>query len=218
MSGPSRSERAVQIKICGITSSADALDAVECGADALGFNLFRGSRRFVDLNAAAQWIRRLPAKIPRVAVLVSPTWDEAMTTLNSQLFHSLQLHGDESPEFCRRLAQAGIQFTKALPVAGEESLLQPADFSTPRILLDSRSPEGFGGTGLSFPWSLARRFIADHPDFQVILAGGLTPENVVEAINTAQPVGVDVTSGVEASIGRKDRRRLAAFISAARGR
>jgi phosphoribosylanthranilate isomerase len=217
MFGPSRSDRAVQIKICGITNSADAIDAVECGADALGFNLFQGSRRFVDLNAVAKWIPQLPGGIPKVAVMVSPSWDEAMNAVHSRLFDSLQLHGDESPEFCRKLTHAGVQFTKALPITGENSLIQFTDFHTPSILLDSRSAEGFGGTGRSFPWSLAYRFIADHPHFRVILAGGLTPENVVEAIATAQPAGVDVTSGVEASVGRKDRRRLAAFISAARG-
>src|SRR4029077_3107508 len=105
-------------------------------------------------------------------------------------------------------------FTKALPMRDETSLRQPTGYSTDSILLDSGTTAGFGGSGQTFPWSLARQFIEANPEFRVILAGGLTAQNVAEAIAIADPAGVDVTSGVEASSGRKDRAHLRAFISA----
>lgn len=214
MTSGNRKARAVEIKICGITNPDDARDAIECGADALGFNLFPGSKRFVELKSAAEWIRKLPHGVHKIAVMVNPTWNEAMNAARSDLFDCLQLHGDETPEFCRRLAQASIRFTKALAMIDESSVAQSTDFSTISILLDSRSPQGFGGTGRAFPWSLARRFIKSHPEFRVTLAGGLTPENVRDAIAAVNPAGVDVTSGVEADFGRKDRCLVEAFIAA----
>lgn len=211
-SGPLRS---VQIKICGITNLSDATEAIECGAHALGFNLFPGSRRFIEIESTANWISQLPSGIRKVAVLVNPTWDEAVTIARLPFFDSLQLHGDESPEFCRKLADCGITFTKAIRMVDEMSLEQQTDFGTRSFLLDSGSAKGFGGTGQTFPWSLARRFADAHPDSEIILAGGLTSENVRQAIAMVRPAGVDATSGVEATFGRKDHALLKAFISAA---
>ena len=216
MSQESRRGGSVQIKICGITNLSDALDSIELGADALGFNLYPGSRRFVDIETASVWIAKLPSSIRRVAVLVNATVEQAMNIAHLPFIDSLQLHGKESAEFCAELANAGVVFTKALAMRDESSLRQPTSFSTDSILLDSGSPAGFGGSGQPFPWSLARRFIEEHPRFEVILAGGLTAENVGHAIDLVGPAGVDVTSGVEATFGRKDRARLQAFISAAR--
>jgi phosphoribosylanthranilate isomerase len=216
MSRQSRRTRSVQIKICGITNPTDALDSIELGADALGFNLYPASRRFVDIQSASEWISKLPGTIGKVAVLVNPTIEQAVSVAQLPFIDSLQLHGNESPEFCAGLAQRGISFTKALPMRDETSLRQPTSFSTNSILLDSGTASGFGGSGQTFPWSLARRFVEVHPDFRVILAGGLTAENVAEAIEIVGPAGIDVTSGVEATFGRKDRGRLHAFISAAR--
>jgi phosphoribosylanthranilate isomerase len=212
----SRGPASIQIKICGITNPSDATAAMECGADVLGFNFFRGSKRYVDLASNRHWMEELSPQMPKVAILVNPTWDEAIQFARLPFVHCLQLHGSESPEFCQRLAQAGVCFIKAVPVANEESLQQAVGFSTRRILLDSSSAAGFGGTGRTFPWLLAQRFIKDYPDFEVILAGGLTSENVVEAITVVRPFGIDVTTGVEAVPGRKDRQRLQAFIAAAR--
>ena len=206
----------MKIKICGLTNLEDAVHAIECGADALGFNLFPGSRRYVEVESAAHWLRQLPASTPKVAVLVNPSLSEATGIAQLGLFDNLQLHGDESAELCEQLARRKISFIKALPMVDKESAQQPTNFSTAEVLLDSLSAAGFGGTGQSFPWSLARRFVERHPELRVILAGGLTPENVGEAIASARPYGVDVTSGVEAGIGRKDRAHLTAFIAAAR--
>src|SRR2546421_4181891 len=192
----------LRIKICGLTTPQDAIAAIECGADALGFNFFPGSKRYVGLET--EWIRHLPGKVDGIAVLVNPTWSEAKTTAASSGITALQLHGSESPEFCQRLKEAGIRFEKALPVSGVESLVNVPDFFTRTILLDSSAAGEFGGSGRTFPWEIARRFIENNPHLQVVLAGGLTPENVAEALIAVRPFGVDVTTGVEAAPGRTD--------------
>jgi phosphoribosylanthranilate isomerase len=122
----------------------------------------------------------------------------------------------ETPEFCRRLMENGIRFEKALPVTGPDSLANIPDFFTPSVLLDSGGAGEFGGSGRTFPWDIARDFVLAHSHLRVILAGGLTPENVAEAVATVRPFGVDVTSGVESSPGCKDHARLRDFIAAAR--
>lgn len=212
-----RTAQPVFVKICGITNLDDALRAIDCGTDALGFNLYPGSKRFVDLDQALEWIAPIPPGVDKIAVMVDPAFEEAFHTARLDVFDSLQLHGNESPELCRDLAEAGISFTKALPMRDEKSLDQPTEFFTKSVLLDSATSQGFGGTGRTFPWSIARRFVQAHPELRVILAGGLTPENVGDAIATVRPAGVDVTSGVEAEIGRKEPERLRAFIAAAKG-
>jgi phosphoribosylanthranilate isomerase len=204
----------LRIKICGLTTPQDALVAIDFGADALGFNFFAGSKRFVGSNVA--WIGDLPGNVEKVAVVVNPSCEEAMAIAETPGITALQLHGAETPEFCRRLRAAGIPFEKALPVPGAESLVNVPDFATDTVLLDSTEAGDFGGSGRTFPWDLARNFVEANPHLHVILAGGLTPENVAEAIAVVRPFGVDVTTGVEAGPGRKDHGRLRAFIAVAR--
>jgi len=204
----------LRVKICGLTTPQDAAAAIEFGADALGFNFFPGSKRYV--GKSVDWIQDLPGTAEKIAILVDPSWDEAKRVAAVPGITGLQLHGYESPEFCGRLKDAGIRFEKALPVTGPDSLIDVPDFFTSRVLLDSSRAGEFGGSGRTFPWELARRFVEGNRQLQVILAGGLTPENVTEAIKTVRPFGVDVTTGVEASAGRKDRDRLRAFIRSAR--
>ena len=204
----------LRIKICGLTTRGDAEAAIEFGADALGFNFFSGSKRFV--GSAHDWIGNLPGNVEKLAVLVNPSWDEAKTIAGTTGVDALQLHGAETPEFCQRLQQEGIRFEKALPVSGTASLHELADFSTDTVLLDSSLADEFGGSGRTFPWQIARSFVEANPHLRVVLAGGLTPENVAEAVALVRPFGVDVTTGVEAAPGRKDYRRLEAFIAAAR--
>ena len=204
----------VRVKICGITNEADARSAIELGADALGFNLFPGSKRYLDIRSSQDWMARLPREIPKVAVLVNPTAAEAMELVALPFIDALQLHGTEPPEFCRILAEHGIPFAKAVPVSDEDSLDDLPSFFTDTILLDSSSRHGFGGSGEPFSWALGRRFVESHLDLKVILAGGLTPENVNDAISQVGPFAVDVTTGVESSPGRKDPARLRAFFAA----
>lgn len=204
----------LRIKICGLTTPQDAAAAIEFGADALGFNFFPGSKRYVGSEAA--WIAALPGNIEKLAIVVNPSWEQAKAIVGAAGITALQLHGTESPEFCRRLMEEGIRFEKALPVSGPDSLLNVPDFSTRTVLLDSSGAGVFGGSGRTFPWEIARIFIEVNPQLRVILAGGLNPENVADAVAAARPFGVDVTTGVEASPGCKDYTRLRAFISAAR--
>jgi len=204
----------LRVKICGLTTPQDAGAAIEFGADALGFNFFPGSKRYV--GKSVDWISDLPGTAERIAILVTPTFAEAKRAAAIPGITGLQLHGDETPEFCSRLKDDGIRFEKALPVTGPDSLIDVPDFCTSRVLLDSSNAGEFGGSGRTFPWELARRFVEANPQLQVILAGGLTPENVADAIKTVRPFGVDVTTGVEAAAGRKDHDLLRAFIRAAR--
>ena len=206
----------LRVKICGITNLEDAKASIAAGADALGFNCYVKSKRYVDLAAAGEWIARLPDHISRVAVVVDPTFAEAKAIATLPFISALQLHGRETPDFCRRLAAEGVRLSKALPATDAASLRDAALYSTQTIVLDSATADAFGGTGLTFDWRIAARFAEVHPASHVILAGGLTPENVSEAVAIARPYAVDVTSGVEASPGRKDYLLLRSFIDAAR--
>ncbi|HYJ04745.1 MAG TPA: phosphoribosylanthranilate isomerase [Chthoniobacterales bacterium] len=206
----------LRVKICGLTTPEDTDAAVEFGADALGFNFFPGSKRYLPIDAARDWIAALPAEIPKVGVLVNPSWEEAVRVSRLPGITALQLHGAETPDFCRRLAECGIGFAKALPVTTFDSVKNLPSFSTRTVLLDSSHAGEFGGSGRTFPWEIAREFVEANPQLRVVLAGGLTPENVVEAVAVVKPFAVDVTSGVESSAGRKDHERMRAFIVAAK--
>lgn len=190
--------------------------ASECGADAIGLNCFRWSKRYLDIGRAGDWLHDFPAEIIRVAIVVDADWREALEIAGLPYVDALQLHGSESPEFCARLAAAGIRFGKALPATSETRIAKPSAFSTDTIVLDSASHGTFGGTGKTFPWQIAREFVDEHRDARVILAGGLTPENVGDAVREVRPFGVDVTTGIESAPGRKDHARLKRFIDAAR--
>jgi phosphoribosylanthranilate isomerase len=208
-------EGRLRIKICGITNTVDALAAIDCGADALGFNFVPHSKRYLDINSAADWMATLPARAVRVAILADPSLEEAIRVAELPFIDALQLHGNESPALCQRLAEGGIRFAKAIPVSNKASLQNAALFHTSTIVLDSTSEGQFGGSGEAFPWGLARQFARAKPALKIVLAGGLTPENVGSAVAEARPFGVDVTTGVESSPGRKDHARMQAFVDAA---
>jgi len=209
-------QQRLRVKICGVTNADDARAAIDAGADAVGLNCYRGSKRFLDLRSNSEWIEKLPARIGKVAVLVNPSWAEAVAIAALPFITALQLHGQETPAFCRRLRAEGVTFSKAIPVRDDASLAGLLDYSTETVILDSERSGAFGGTGVAFPWAIARRFVETQPLFRVILAGGLSPENVAGAVALVRPFGVDVTSGVEAGPGFKDHQRLRSFIEAAR--
>jgi phosphoribosylanthranilate isomerase len=204
----------VFVKICGITNPADAEAIIVAGADALGFNFWPGSERYLEPRDAREWIRHLPNTITRVAVMVNPSPAYAKEIAAIDGIDCLQLHGAEPPEFCQSLLEAQITVWKAVPMVGQGMPLP--DFHTNRLLLDTAAGTKFGGTGIPFPWSWARDLIVANPAREFILAGGLNPENVAEAVNQALPFGVDVAGGVEALSGRKDIYRVRDFIAAAR--
>jgi phosphoribosylanthranilate isomerase len=204
------------VKICGITNEADARTAIQAGADALGLNLVPQSKRYIDIHAAKDWIAKLPEEACKVVVVADANWEDVCRIGRLPFVDALQLHGSEPPEFCRRLADAGIPFAKAVPVTGSKSLASLPNYFTDTIILDSGADAAFGGSGKTFPWKFAPEFVRHNPRMNVILAGGLTPENVAEAVKVVRPRGVDVTTGVEASPGRKDANLIRAFVEAVR--
>ena len=186
--------------------------AIDAGADALGFNFFRGSRRFISLEENRSWIASLVGQAFRVAVVVNATMEELTALRESGCFEAVQFHGTETPELC---ATIGFPiWIRAVRVQGEHSLAQALQFNTPNLLLDAWSDAAYGGTGRNVDWNSAARFAAAQPSRRVILAGGLNPGNVGNAIRAVRPHAVDVASGVETSPGRKNIRRIRDFVRA----
>lgn len=205
-------------KICGITTAEDALDCIEAGAGALGFNFYPPSPRSIRADGDLSWIVKLKADYPDVAfiaVVVNP--DEALLASLGTMacFDAIQFHGDESPGFCAAAGAHFPQWIKALRIRSESDLAPALAFETPWLLLDAAVPGTYGGSGHAVDWDLAARFVAAHPDKRVILAGGLNPSNVTEAASKVHPHAVDVASGVESSPGVKDPVKVRDFIAAA---
>jgi phosphoribosylanthranilate isomerase len=197
--------RDVRVKICGVTRLEDALAAARLGADAVGFNFWPGSKRYLAPAAAGEIVRQLPAGVVPFGVFVDPSREEAEAALAASGVAVAQLHGDEPPALCAALP---VPVVKALRVSDSNSLAALASYEVRAFLLDSASP-GYGGSGVTFDWSLAAQVAQVLP---VFLAGGLVPENVAAAVRTVRPLAVDVASGVEASPGVKDPTRMEAFI------
>lgn len=208
----------VAVKICGITRGDEAHAIVEAGADALGINFWPGSKRFIALADAAPWLRDLAGTVPRVAVTVNATDEELRAIHASGVIDWIQLHGDETPDRVRSLAREGLPVFKALGVRDASMLERAAAYDSPTLLLDAYAPGAYGGSGETMDWALGAEAVRRWPDRQIVLAGGLTPENVAEAVRQAGPAAVDVASGVESSPGRKDLEKVRAFIEATKTR
>jgi len=201
----------VKIKICGITNLADAQAAADAGADALGFIFYDKSPRCVTVQQAADISKQLNPFIMRVGVFVNAEEDFILSAMGKCQLSMLQFHGDEPPEFC---SQFGIMAMKAFRMRGTEILNELAKYPTDGYLLDAYSSSTLGGTGKTFNWDLAIE--AQKLGKPIFLSGGLTPENVAEAVRKVRPFAVDVSSGVESSPGRKDHAKVKAFVAAAR--
>ncbi len=204
------------VKICGFTRADQAEAAVSAGADALGINLWPRSKRFLPLDEAARWLPALRERTCLAAVVVNPPAALLDELVSSNLFHLIQLHGDETPEATARLMDRGVRVIKALPVSSEESLTAAGTYPCRDILLDASNPGTYGGGGTAFPWHLAARANKLFPEKRFILSGGLNPANVAQAIAEARPAAVDVASGVESAPGIKDPDQVHAFIQNAR--
>ncbi|MGI8572435.1 MAG: phosphoribosylanthranilate isomerase [Solirubrobacteraceae bacterium] len=197
-----------RIKFCGITTPSDAERAVAAGAWAIGLVLWPHSPRVCDTDTAAEIAAALKRRVEMVGVFVNPTLEEVAQAADAIGLTMVQLHGDEGPAFCSEAARrTGCKVIKAARVRGRADLQALASFHTDYHLLDSRAP----GSGQTFDWDIARSHRGSTP---VILSGGLTPENVADAIAAVRPFAVDVASGVERSPGRKDPRKLEAFAAA----
>ncbi len=204
-----------RIKICGITIEADAHAVIAAGADALGFNTWTGSRRYLDL-AAAEWVGGLPPFVTRVALLVDAPLDEAVRVALLPFIDAVQLHGNEDRAYCTALARHGRPIIKAIRLKSGSDLSQIGEFAAQHILIDAYVPGQFGGTGERADLAMVSKLRREFPLLRVVLAGGLTPENVGDAVRTVRPYAVDASSGVESEPGRKDSERLRAFVHAVR--
>ena len=200
------------VKICGIMSLPDAKCAIEAGADALGFIFYPRSPRFLDLEKASRLLRDLPRKMIKVGVFVDEPHEFLEHYLEELPLDYVQLHGHESPEYCSHVSSKVI---KGLRIRDRNDIMSVGEYRISYYLLDTFSNEEFGGTGKVFDWKIAleaKKVLAS----PIILSGGLTPENVAEAVEVVCPYGVDVSSGVEVSPGVKDHRKVREFVNNAR--
>jgi phosphoribosylanthranilate isomerase len=204
------------IKICANTSLADAMVAAEAGADAVGF-VFAPSPRQVTAEQVAAIVAELPAKIEKIGVFVDATLDDIAATVAAAGLTGVQLHSEEK---LRARFGPGLRISRAVHFeagAPERATAAAQDESIDAILIDSRTATAVGGTGLTYDWAEAQRTVFGAlNEMKMVAAGGLTPENVAEAIATLRPWGVDVVSGVEVAPGRKDAAKVRAFIANAR--
>ncbi|OQY24250.1 MAG: N-(5'-phosphoribosyl)anthranilate isomerase [Desulfobacteraceae bacterium 4572_35.2] len=197
---------AVRVKVCGITTIEDALHAIASGADALGFVFYQKSPRYVSPEQAALIITQLPPFVSVVGLFVNETSQSIRTIIDRCRLDIVQLHGDETPSQCQ---YDGVKVVKALRIRSQQCLVGLEDYPVSALLLDAWVDGAYGGTGELGSWGLAAQAAQNFP---VILAGGLTPDNVSAAIAAVKPYAVDVSSGVERSLGHKDPRLVQSFI------
>lgn len=202
----------VRVKICGITNIADAFAAIEAGADALGFVFYKASPRSITPEKASEIIRKIPPLLSTVGVFVNENPVKIKKIINLTRIDVVQLHGEEPPDMCELISNRII---KAFRVKSLESLDPLIHYKNKvsAFLLDTYTPDIFGGTGQIFNWDIA----IDAKQFgQIILAGGLTPDNITSAVKRVRPYAVDVSSGIESEKGKKDHKKMKLFIQKAK--
>jgi phosphoribosylanthranilate isomerase len=212
----------MKTKICGVTNKEDAIWAINYGADYVGLNFFKESPRHVTAGTAAKWVSEVPPFANLVGVFVDAPLKEIVDTVVKLKLKGVQLHGSESPAMLNDLRQTlsgmGVKvfIVKAFRVQDESSLSALGDYqgAADYFLLDAHSADAMGGTGMTFNWDLALK--AKDIGTPIFLAGGLTPENVKDAVKKVQPFAVDVASGVEKSPKRKDLKKVQDFIQNAK--
>lgn len=203
----------MRVKFCGITDPDDAAEAVRLGAWAIGLIHFHGSPRNVDPGVAGEIAAAFRRKCEVVGVFVNPTLEQVSRAVEDEGLTMVQLNGAEGASFCAEVKRrTGLKVAKAIHVASAADIHGAEAFRTDFHLFDRRGKGKWGGTGESFDWELLRGHRSEVP---AILAGGLRPDNVAEAIAVARPYAVDVASGVEAEPGRKDHGAMTAFFEAA---
>ncbi len=196
-----------EIKICGITNLEDASIAAACGVNALGFIFYEKSPRHVTPEKAREIIKRLPDEITKVGVFVNHDAQQVQRTVEFCGLDLVQLHGDESPEYC--LQFPSFRLIKGIAPRGKDDLRRMRSYQVRAILVDAYDPLRRGGTGRRSDWGLALKVKETHP---LILAGGLSIDTIQEAIDTVAPDAVDVNSGVESAPGKKDHHKVKAII------
>lgn len=201
------------IKICGITNIDDAVAAVAAGADALGFNFYKPSPRYIAPQAAREIVEQLPSSILTVGVFVNESSPQSVKSIATEAgITAFQLHGDESPGYCRELADRYV--IKTLTVSSDFDIQMLHGYEVNAIMLDTRHSSLRGGTGRVFDWSIAQAVNEVVP--KLFLAGGLSPENIAEAVELVRPFAVDACSALEDRPGIKNHERMRAFVELAR--
>jgi len=202
------------VKICGITNLDDALAAVAAGADALGFNFYKPSPRYITPQNAREIIEQLPDSVLTVGVFVNEGSPDAVRNIaNEATIRALQLHGDESPEYCHELT-ADYYVIKTFAVSNSFDPQTVNDYKVEAIMLDTKHNSLRGGTGRVFDWSVAQRLAPVIP--KLFLAGGLSPENIENAVKTVRPFAVDACSALEDRPGKKNEERMRVFVNTVR--
>jgi phosphoribosylanthranilate isomerase len=192
----------VKIKICGLTNLEDAQAAMDMGADLLGFNFYKGSPRYIEPAKATAIINKLPSFMDMVGVFVNPTVAEMKPLIAEGTLNWVQLHGDETPQFCESLATLAVRTIKAIRVTGFAAIEMADRYPVDAVLFDAYDPAKYGGTGTKFDWG-----IVSDTGRRIFLAGGITPENVMQAVDMGV-YGIDVCSGIEEKPGKKDLKKM----------
>lgn len=192
----------VKVKICGITNYRDAMAAVDMGADIVGFNFYQESPRFIEPQKAVKIINKLPGFVDLAGIFVNASLKQVRETMDRCQLNWVQLHGDESPKFCRSFVSLNVKVMKAIRVKSRLDIKKAERYFTDAILLDAFRPDKYGGTGTSFDWN-----IIGHIGKRVFLAGGITPDNAATAVELGV-YGIDVCSGIESEPGKKDHRKM----------
>ena len=205
----------IKVKICGLTNLEDALTATEAGADVLGFILYPKSKRFTKVKDVRKITSELPPFVIKAGVFVNEDPRNVLEILSYAYLDLAQLHGDETPEECEYIGANRVIKVFRLKEIGEVEKIEPYIGKIRAILLDTYSKDSYGGTGKTFNWEIAKA-VKERFDIPVILSGGLNPENVAEAIKEVNPYAVDVSSGVETEPGKKDHKKVKAFVKAAK--
>ena len=202
-----------KVKICGITNLEDARHSIACGADALGFNFYDKSPRYISTDMAKRIIEQLPDTIEIVGVFVNEKTDRIVEIADAAKLDMIQLHGDETPEFTSVVAvKTGLPVIKAFRVSPDFTVNDLVDYETDAILLDAFSTDQHGGTGKVFNWNVARE--VSESGRKLYLAGGLSAANITDAVTAVRPYAVDACSLLESEPGRKDHDKVAAFVTA----
>jgi len=192
----------VKVKICGITNYEDALAAMNMGADLIGFNFYEKSPRYISPEKAAAIINKLPAFIEVAGVFVNTPFEQIKEIMDTCQLNWVQLHGDESPEFCESFLSLSAKTMKALRIKNKNDIERADQYYTDAILLDAFEKGKYGGTGKTFDWN-----IVGHIGKRVFFAGGINPENATQAIAPGV-YGIDVCSGIESEPGKKDHEKM----------
>lgn len=195
---------AVSSKVCGLTRLEDAVACAEAGINAIGINFWPKSKRYHPLEKAAAWLDNVPETLTRVALFVNAAASEVDEIMGSGLLDAAQFHGDETNDEIRRHLDKGYACIHAMSARQEADLEKISSSPCGIILLDAWQPGVYGGSGIRCDWNLAARAVVEFPQKQIILSGGLHPDNVARAIREVNPAGIDLASGVEIIAGVKD--------------